>query len=372
MPSSGNDSVLAIEYEKQSFQKKQLKLTVIIIVLWTIVEGITMLKNIFIYNLLAEPIDYASHLTKRAIPWATAIAFIFIINYSSKYLIKARIPLLKLPLIHFVLASIISITIYLTSYYALSVMGTTAFESSTVLKYFMVEIDRLFLVYLLISLTTTAHHYFHEIRTRELALQHMDKAYRESRILSLNNEVNPHMLFNILNNVYTSIDEDREQAKQMVLDFSDLLRGNLRNHGQVFIRMEDEEKFLKNYLNLQNGSGNRYQIEFESSDEIKKALIPKMILQPLVENAIKYGRMDGDQKQTMVINCSKIGDRLRIKVSNAVSPTHKKMKEQTTGLGIKNIKNRLQVLYPNDHGFHISQTRDMYSCSLDLPYRNGS
>ncbi len=360
----------SLDLEDKDFRRKQTKLTIAIITLWTIVQFITFLKNLFIYNLLAEPVNYASQLSKRAIPWITAIVFIFIINYSSKYFLKAKVRLIQLPLIHFILASFISISIYLFAYYSISIMGTKAFAASEVLKYFMVEIDRLFLIYLLISLTTTAHYYFHEIRTRDLALQKMQNAYRQSRIISLNNEVNPHMIFNTLNNIYTLISEDLNHAKNMIVDFADLLRENLRHKGSIYTTMTHEEEFLKNYVNLQNYTSKKYDLRFIQQDpKVHNAILPKMILQPLIENAIKHNSLPNSQMLKIKIKSEIRDSRLIINVSNNICANHDGQNGSKMGIGTENILRRLEVLYPNDFKFKVNKDSDSYISTIDIPFR---
>ncbi len=356
--------------EDKTFQKKQARLTAVIISLWTLVQIITFIKNLFIYNLLAEPVHYGSQITKRAIPWATGIAFIFIINYTSKYFLRAKVKLVHLPLIHFVLASLISIAMYLSIYYAISIMGTTAFETSSVLKYFMVEIDRLFLVYLLISITTTAHYYFYEIRRKELALQKMESAYQKSRILSLNNEVNPHMLFNVLNNIYTVVSSDIQRAKNMILDFSELLRENLRNQASIYISMTHEKAFLRNYMNLQNADRIQYELVFtDHTPQVNKALLPKMVLQPLVENAIKHTELSARKRLSIIIESKIDNGFLHIIVSNKMSPHLDQTLSSKMGIGTRNILKRLELLYPNNFDFKIRREKNTFNCLLKIPFK---
>ena len=216
------------ELAHRQFESNQKKLTLVIIVLWTLVQLIALLKNLFIYRILNEPLAYTDQLIKRSIPWAAGILFIFIINSSTIHIRKYKVGLKQLPVIHFFVATIISISIFILCFYSVQGLGLSTFENSSVQKYLMIEIDRLFLIYLLISITTTAHYYFHELRLKELALIKMEKAYQHSQIISLNNEVNPHMISNTLNNISALISLDINEAKKMIVDFAQLLRQNLK------------------------------------------------------------------------------------------------------------------------------------------------
>lgn len=356
--------------EHNRFRSNQTKLTIVIIALWTIVQGITLVKNFFIYNLLNEPIDYTNSITKRAIPWLTAIVFIFIINYTSRFFIQTGIKLVKLPLIHFVLALIISVFMYILGFYGVSVLGLSTFENSSILKYFMIEIDRLFLIYLLISITTTAHYYFHEIRTKELVLHRMENAYRQSKIISLNNEVNPHMIFNTLNNIYTLINEDFESAKKMIVDFASLLRQNLKTKDRIYTTLSHDRHFLEKYVELQNvNEEKRIILQFDFNSDLKDAVLPKMILQPLIENAIKHTKSNQIWPLIIYVSAQKINQNLHIIVSNQTNELpHTFGDTVKIGLGTENIIKRLRVLYQNNFKFNVQKSLTNYTCNISIPY----
>ncbi len=360
-------------YDKEAqarFRKDQTRLTLVIILMWTIVQGITLIKNLFIYNLLSEPIDYTNILTKRAIPWLTGIAFIFIINYTSRYFLKLNIKLIQLPLIHFLLAIVISFIMYISCYYGVISLGMSTFQKSNILKYFMVEIDRLFLIYLLISITTTAFYYFFEIKTKELALIRTQNAYTQSRIVSLNNEVNPHMIFNTLNNIYTLINEDLEYAKKMILDFAQLIRQSLQNKDTIYTTILHERQFLSDYVNLQNNlDKNQYNIDFEYDHNIEDAILPKMLIQPLIENAIKHSNTRPGKTLTIEVSFQKQGEKLVMSVVNRKGNLpYMKTRTDSTGLGTENIKERLRVLYPGNFDYSINHFDHKYITRITIPF----
>ncbi|MBK8502765.1 MAG: histidine kinase [Saprospiraceae bacterium] len=356
--------------ENQRFESNQTKLTLTIIVLWTIVQLITFTKNLFIYNILSEPMEYSSQITKRLIPLLAGIIFILIINRSGHFILRQKVKLTRMPLIHFIMASSVSICIFIASVFIVNRIGMNTFENSSVLKYFMVEIDRLFLIYLLISIMTTAHFYFHEVRLKELELARAEKAYQQAQIISLNNEVNPHMISNTLNNISTLISTDIHEAKKMIVDFANLLRQNLKNKESIYTTLYHEKRFIKNYINLQNiDRQNKYKISFNFSEDLNSAILPKMILQPLVENAIKHSSLDSNGILKVQISAELVDQNLQIIVKNK---TGKSEKISTTlsniGIGTENIMKRLKLLYRNNFKFDLYENETFFTCLLIIPF----
>ncbi len=351
------------------FSKNQTKLTYIIIGLWTIVQGITLLKNIFIYRALDETVDLGNQLTRRVIPWITAIIFIFFINYSTKHLLRKNVDIKKIPFIHFFIATAVSVLMFAVCFNIVGIFGLNTFQNSSIIKYLMMEIDRLFLIYLLISITTCAHHYFHELRVKESALHQLEKAYRQAEIISLNNEVNPHMISNTLNNIASLISIDITEAKKMISDFAQLLRQNLKSNDTIYTTLYHEQKFLTNYVNLQNSDRERrYRIDFNIPDEIRSAIVPKMILQPLVENAIKHTSVIKQNQLTIVIKAMHKEDFLFIEIRNKVKSTEAR-KISASGIGTENIAKRLKVLYKNNFQFESFRSNGHFTSLLKIPFR---
>ena len=234
----------------------------------------------------------------------------------------------------------------------------------------MVEIDRLFLIYLLISITTTAHHYFHEVRLKELELARVEKAYQQAEIISLNNEVNPHMISNTLNNISSLISTDIHEAKKMIVDFANLLRQNLKNKESIYTTLYHEKRFIKNYINLQNiDRRNKYKISFNFSEELNFAILPKMILQPLVENAIKHSSLDSTGVLKIKISAEQVDQNLQIIVKNKTGkPARVRITLSNIGIGTENIMKRLKLLYRNNFKFDLYENERFFTCLLVVPF----
>lgn len=197
----------------------------------------------------------------------------------------------------------------------------------------------------------------------------MEKAYQQSQIISLNNEVNPHMISNTLNNISALISLDINEAKKMIVDFAKLLRQNLKNKDTVYTTLFHEKKFIKSYVNLQNSRNKkRYDIKFDFDDTIESAILPKMILQPLVENAIKHAHPADRKVLEISIYAKKMDSYLSIKVQNETNSYQKNGSLNNIGIGTENIARRLQVLYSNNFKFNIYQEDNHFICELTIPF----
>ena len=356
--------------EKKHFYQNQVKLILLLIGLWTVVQFITFLKNIWIYGLYNEPMNYGDQFFKRFISWITAVIFILLISYSTMYLKRKKIKYLQIPFIHFGIAVIVSLAMYFISYYGVLVFDIFNDPGNRIIKYYMVESDRLFLMYLLISITTTAHYYFHEIRRKERDIASLKDAYQKSKLISLNTELNPHMIFNSLNNICTVISDKNAIAKEKIVELSQLLRENLRNKDKVFTTLEHECKYIKKYIKMYNkGRSHACKIHLNIPTELKNAILPKMVLQPIVENAIKHTKSSNTNPLRVSINFIEENSNLKIHISNNGEINFSTPKNENLGIGLNNIINRLKIIYKNQFSFDITEQYDLFTCFIKIPLK---
>ncbi|TVZ54903.1 histidine kinase [Lutibacter sp. Hel_I_33_5] len=170
----------------------------------------------------------------------------------------------------------------------------------------------------------------------------------ESELQLLQQQINPHFLFNTLNSLRNLITNDTEKARNMVDYISEFLRSSININDIPKKEIQEELKLLDNYLNIQKI---RWEKDLVIQKDISKntltILVPSLILQPLVENAIKHGMKSG-QVLTIAISIQKENDYLSILVSN-----NGELKGTKKGNGTSNIIKRLQLLYKNDASFKL-------------------
>ena len=148
------------------------------------------------------------------------------------------------------------------------------------------------LVYCMIVGSWQAYSYQRRYMTAELRLERSERTASEARLYALRTQLDPHFLFNTLNAISSQVERDPKLARAMIEQLGDLRRLSLDSHGKQSIRLRDELAFTDRYLALQKiRFGDRLQIEFDVDADAANAFVPSLVLQPLVENAIRHVRV---------------------------------------------------------------------------------
>ncbi|MCB0661975.1 MAG: sensor histidine kinase [Saprospiraceae bacterium] len=185
---------------------------------------------------------------------------------------------------------------------------------------------------------------------------------KEAELKYLRSQMNPHFLFNTLNNVFTLVYEKSDDAPEAYLKMTELTRYMLYEKADL-VPIEDEIKHLKNYLSLQ---ALRFKAPVQLKLDIKlekgEALIPPYLLITLAENIFKHGEVSNtDEPASLTIEESSTV--LKISTSNLVK---KAQKDKVGGVGLENIVTRLQLLYPENHTFTKSSNADRFEIAISL------
>jgi sensor histidine kinase YesM len=183
------------------------------------------------------------------------------------------------------------------------------------------------------------------IRRRRMAELNALKAEvlaREAKLKNLQQQLNPHFLFNCLNSLRGMIDEDRARAQEMVTRLAELLRYSLRADDCSSVSLEEELATVDAYLDLESVRfEERLSIRREISSEARQALLPPMLLQGLVENALKHGIAHLSEGGNLTLRIGKDADMLRLEVENSGTLRQ----NNGSGIGLANARERLQILY---------------------------
>lgn len=193
---------------------------------------------------------------------------------------------------------------------------------------------------------------------------------KDVQLKMLRYQINPHFLFNVLNSIYTLIDENTEKAKKLVIDMSEYYRYTL-NKQQQTIPIEKEIDSILKYLEIQK---TRFEEEFHyeiSVDEhARQILIPTFLIHLLVENSVKYGTKTEKQKLIINLNIRLTGKNLLITVANTgklnnSNPTGEKS-SNGTGNGIENLKYRLSLYYNENSEFTLKEENGWVIASIEI------
>jgi two-component system sensor histidine kinase AlgZ len=197
---------------------------------------------------------------------------------------------------------------------------------------------------------------------------------RDARLSALRYQLNPHFLFNSLNAVSTLIlDGNAPAATRMLAQIGELLRTTL--NGEVFaqIPLSAEITFTERYLAIeQTRLGRRLHVEMSIASDTLGALVPSMLLQPLVENAVRHGIAPLIQGGTIQIRSEIVGEHLRISVRNSGAPSRgpAHLGVPSNGIGLRNTAERLRTLYAANHRFDL-QWPETGGCevTIELPFQ---
>jgi two-component system LytT family sensor kinase len=174
-------------------------------------------------------------------------------------------------------------------------------------------------------------------------------------------QINPHFLFNGLNTIYGYIDMKNEEARNILLQFSDLLRYHLYEADVDFIALEKEEEYLRNYVILQKARSNdNIRILLNTHIENKHVKIAPLIFIPFVENAFKHCLRDGTSSITITLEQHR--DRILFTSTNSFV----NQERSSAGIGIINVTRRLDLLYPGKFSLNTTTDNNVYSIHLTL------
>ena len=213
---------------------------------------------------------------------------------------------------------------------------------------------------------------FRRSQQRERRAVKLEAQLTRSKLQALRMQINPHFLFNTLNAISTLIYVNQRAADEMLGDLSDLLRRSLDSAEEQEIPLFRELEFVRAYIGIeQKRFGARLCMEQEVPQELFKALVPALILQPLVENAIRHGIEPQRAPGLITIQAKREGPQLLLAVhdNGKGQPTKAPVRSESRGIGLANIKGRLQELYGPDQQFTLMKGEPR-GCTVEirLPY----
>lgn len=199
--------------------------------------------------------------------------------------------------------------------------------------------------------------------------QKLDKEKKQENLLSelsyLKAQVNPHFLFNTINSVYVLIKIDPNQAAEMLIKLSDLLRSQLYDFSSEQISIEEEMKYLENYIELEKlRKAHRVKIKFEKKGDLAGFSLPPLMLIPFLENCFKHLSSHTDKANEIHLKIERNESYLNVEFANTFETESTPKKEG--GIGLANIKRRLALLFPNQHELSIQKKEDFFVVNLQL------
>ena len=223
----------------------------------------------------------------------------------------------------------------------------------------------LYLTYVIFFYAVSYYQGFKEKLRNEGNLKSLVK---EAELHALKSQINPHFLFNSLNSISSLTISDPIKAQEMVINLSSLMRYSLKHDQMEKVPFSEELKNNQLYLQIEKVRfGNKLNSVFEIEDKCMNALIPNMILQPLFENAIKYGVYEAIEPVN-IITCGICRNGfLEITISNNYDSTT--IGKKGEGIGLRNIRDRLQIIFGNPMLMKVEDNKKEFKVTIAIPQK---
>jgi sensor histidine kinase YesM len=214
------------------------------------------------------------------------------------------------------------------------------------------------------------------VRATEVSNLRLQNSLKEAQLANLSNQLNPHFLFNAINNIRFTIYEDATKADTMLTGLSEMLRYSLERSKQDKVRLSEELEIIALYIDLiRVQMEDRLQFSLRVAPSLSNYLIPPMTLQLLVENAVKHGVDKLRHGGHIELTAELFEQQLIFKVNNSRGDNKPLLSSETVsnniGIGLVNIQERLRLLYGDKASLFIEQTSNNFSVTLSVPQESG-
>lgn len=262
-------------------------------------------------------------------------------------------------------------------FYLLELMGKYEFnaESWSLVKaaFPSVYIGRIVEYWIIYGLFA-AFDYYKKYKDKQAELGRIEAQLNRTKLAVLKMQLQPHFLFNALNSISSLMEIDVKKAQIVTARLGDLLRGILEQDQRIFITLEEELKYVKTYLEIEKiRFEDRLTVTYNVEENLSGATVPMLLIQPLVENAIKHGIARLSRPGELAIGVTGVS-RSRMRISVADNGMGQNMQQEeifSKGIGLRNVKDRLWELFGEDYTLRISTHRNQgFAIEIELPIRN--
>ena len=272
----------------------------------------------------------------------------------------------RILLAHFIAASII---VFIWIYFGVVIIKLLHPNAETWLKRAMA--NRIFggyMLYIIYVVFFYAVNYYQVFKEKLRNEGKLKSLVKEAELHALKSQINPHFLFNSLNSISSLTMTDPAKAQEMVINLSQLMRYSLKHDQKEKVTFKQELENNKLYLSIEKVRfGSKLNPVFEIEKDCLNAEIPNMILQPLYENAIKYGVYEATETVDIIPHCRRINEFLEITIRNNYD-AHV-LSKKGEGIGLRNIRERLQIIYGDPHLLKLKDNKKEFTITLTIPQK---
>lgn len=267
---------------------------------------------------------------------------------------------------HLIAATII---VFIWMYLGVVIIKLIHPEAETWMKHGMV--NRVFggyMMYFIFVVFFYAVNYYQSFKEKVLNEGKLLSLVKEAELHALKSQINPHFLFNSLNSISSLTMSDPARAQEMVINLSQLMRYSLKHDQKEKVTFKQELENNKLYLQIEKVRfGSKLMPTFEIDNNCLNAEIPNMILQPLYENAIKYGVYEATEPVEIKTVCTCTEEFLQIIISNPYDANV--ISKKGEGIGLHNIRDRLQIIYGNPYLLKLADNKKEFTVTLTIPQK---
>ncbi|RLD80165.1 MAG: hypothetical protein DRJ10_07790 [Bacteroidetes bacterium] len=225
------------------------------------------------------------------------------------------------------------------------------------------------LTFLLTTLSSLVHFAKRWIKLKDVELDFKEEQRQrlEAELKTLKAQINPHFLFNSLNNIYSLSLDKSDLAPEMILKLSDLMSYIIYDAREEFVPLKKELGFIENHIDLERiRINNRVNVKFENDESLLRYNIAPLLFTPFIENAFKYVSTPENQKAFINIKLSENQYELHFFIENSAEEELATFEHNNHGIGIENVKKRLELIYPNKHKLDIEHSSTKFSINLKI------
>jgi two-component system, LytTR family, sensor kinase len=224
-----------------------------------------------------------------------------------------------------------------------------------------------FLIITILSIFIYMWFYLKDARLKQTNLAVAEALTKEAELVSLRQQLQPHFLFNSLNSISALVGTRPEEARKMIHQLSEFLRGTLRKDDQKTFSLGDEIQHLQLYLDIEKVRfGHRLSTTISAAEGTLQAKIPPLILQPLVENAIKFGLYDIAGEVNISVDCTLDNNYLSVTITNPFDVKTSTPKKGA-GFGLSSVQRRLYLLHARNDLLTIQHQDNLFTITVKIP-----
>ncbi len=311
--------------------------------------------------------------------WITVISFMIMISYLTQKMFERDLGWKKIIMVHLFFSFLIGYFIFFISGLASVLIENFPWErllKNLSLDHFMAVVHLNFLTYASMIGIITIYYYIKKVKNIELQKSQLQTQLATTKLNMLRSQLHPHFMFNTLNSISSMMEIDTEKSQNLIADFGDLFRELIAHNDRNMIPLGKELELLDKYVDIISVRFSDHLAIFKEIEKgVEDCLVPSMIIQPIVENAVKHGYSYDKTELEIELTISKKSDRLCMTIRNNGAALQSDFKDLLDeGTGLKTTNERLKTLFNDDFVFDLKNEEDQSGviAVIEVPYELSS